>query len=517
MIFEKIKKFFHASKPELLFIVILLTFAFVYDYPALLSKRPQSTHRWRQSDCASLTLNYYQTGMHFFQPQTHNLTSDNNTTGYTAPSEIPLQYYFIACLYKVFGYHDYIYRSLNTLIFLLGIFFLFKLNFLLIKDFFWSAAFTLLFFTSPVLVFYGNNFITDSSAFAFALIALYFFISYYHNKKTSFFILAMVFFFLAGASKITGLMGLLAISLIFILELYGKFDFRKGDKIFTKPELNGVYILAVFIVIGLWIYYAKNYNLAHSTGYFSTRTFPFWDLTSEEIQKVLENIKGLWLNQYFQVYTLYFFALTFLITFIFIRKADRFLMAMQILLFIGTAIYAILWFWTFKDHDYYTINLYILLVITLLNFGHLIHTYFPKLFSSLVMRFLFFCFLLFNMNHARTQMHDRYFTWWSEYPEYKDYHTITPYLRSIGIAPLDTVICLPDISHFTLYLMNQRGWTECLGNNTDSAAITSSISKGAHFLIINGEDVLKRPYLQSFITNPIGEYNQVKIFKLDKH
>ncbi len=121
----------------------------LYEYPSIVMKRPQSVHHWRQSDCASIALNYYQTGMHFFKPQTHNLTSDKNKSGYNATSEIPIVYYFIAFLYKIFGYHESIYRLLNTLLFLTALFYLFRTLMLWLRSYFWSATITLFLFTSP--------------------------------------------------------------------------------------------------------------------------------------------------------------------------------------------------------------------------------------------------------------------------------------------------------------------------------------------------------------------------------
>lgn len=155
---------------SLIFIVLLLTLAMYYHYDEILLKRPQSTHKWRQTDCASLALNYYQNGMKFFTPETHNLTSDGGTSGKAATSEVPLLYFFVALLYKIFGYHEYIYRLLNTAIFLSGLFYLHKIFRLFISDAFWSIGFALIFFTSPVLVFYGNNFLTNSSALALSII-----------------------------------------------------------------------------------------------------------------------------------------------------------------------------------------------------------------------------------------------------------------------------------------------------------------------------------------------------------
>lgn len=513
---NKIQKTFQLINPNIFFILGLLIFSMVYDYPSILQKRPQSVHHWRQSDCASLALNYYQTGMHFFQPQTHNLTSDNNTSGYCATSEIPIGYYFIAILYKIFGYNDFIFRLVNTMIFLLGLFYLFKIFYLLSNSSFWSTSIALFFFTSPVLVYYGNNYLTDSSALAFSFIAWYFFLKFYLAKRQKFLNISIFFFLLAGAYKVTALISLVTIVCIFIAEVVGIFKFKAKDRIFTNPLLSSILFIIIFVIIGLWIFFAKKFNTIHSSGYFSTGIFPLWDLDETKIQMVLKNIKELWLNQYFHTYSLYFFAIVFVFIILFIKKADRFLIVSNLLLLLGVSIYAILWFWTFKDHDYYTINLYPLLVFILVNCVLLLKNHFPSVLSSNLLKIIFLCFLLFNLNHARKQMKERYYGWWTEYPAYKDYHTVTPYLRSIGVNPLDTVICLPDASHFTLYLMNQRGWTECLGNNTDSSSIVSSIHRGAKYLIINGEDVIKRKYLQSYLNDPIGQFNSIKIFRISK-
>src|SRR3972149_5808757 len=105
---------------SLLFILALLCVSFFYNYHEIVFKRPQSVHKWRQSDCASIALNYYQNGMDFFHPETHNLTSDGGTTGKCQTSEIPILYYSVAILYTIFGYHDFIFRLVNTLLFFLG-------------------------------------------------------------------------------------------------------------------------------------------------------------------------------------------------------------------------------------------------------------------------------------------------------------------------------------------------------------------------------------------------------------
>lgn len=512
--FNKIKCFLQKLKPDFRFGIILLLFVIFYGYPDILLKRPQSVHHWRQSDCASLALMYSQNGMHFFEPQTHNLTSGGDSNGYNATSEIPLEYYVVAILYKIFGYHDFIFRLLNTLIFLTGLFYLFKSCQLLFDDFFWSSSIALFFFTSPVLVYYGNNFLTDTSGLAFALIGWYFFLKYYKGKITKNFVFSMVFFLLAGASKISALMSLVAITAIFIIEFVKLFRFSENDKIFTKPGLTIFSFLSIFGIIAGWIFYAKKFNGIHGSAYFSTWLIPLWDMNKTQIDAVLDSVKNLWLYEYFHLYALLFIAFALIFTLMFVRKTKFLLMSISILLGIGTAIYAVLWFATFQSHDYYTINLYIFLIFIILNFFWLLKNRFPKAFRSTLLKFAFLCFLIFNMIHARESMKGRYYGWWSEHSEYKDYHTVTPYLRTIGIAPMDTVISLPDMTHFTLYLMNQRGWTGCLNHNYDSASVANSIEHGAKYLIINGEETLSLEYLKSFMKEPIGEYNSIKIFKL---
>ena len=514
-IFDNSVKFITSINPNIRFFFFLFLFAVIYTYPSVFLKRPQSVHHWRQSDCASLALNYYQDGMRFFQPQTHNLTSLGATSSYSAPSEIPIAYYSVAILYKIFGYHDYIFRLFNTMIFFLGLFYLFKSCLLLFKDFFWAAATSLLFFTSPVLVFYGNNFLSDTPAFAFALIAWYFFIRFYQDKQPKDIYISMLFFLLAGANKISALISLVAITALFSAELLRLFKLKSEAKVFSKPFQFVLPVLIVFGIIASWVFYAKGFNLEHNSVYFSTRIIPIWDLDSSQIQAVISNVKGLWLNQYFHRYTLIFIAAALLFSIVFAKKANRFVFLTTLVLLVGVIIYAVLWFPTFKDHDYYTINLYILLVFILINFVIVLKNRFPKAFNSLILKLIFGGFLLFNVNHARLEMYGRYNGWWTEYPEYKDYHEISPYLRSIGIQPMDTVVCLPDMTHFTLYLMNQRGWTGCLGYNSDSAGIAQSISKGADYLILHGEETLNREYLQSFLKYQIGEFNSVKIYNLN--
>jgi hypothetical protein len=113
----------------------------------------------------------------------------------------------------------------------------------------------------------------------------------------------------------------------------------------------------------------------------------------------------------------------------------------------------------------------------------------------------------------------------NDYETFKDLYTVTPYLRQIGLTPNDKVISIPDYCEASLYLMNQKGWTEytdpwvnnlqTLYYNIDSTRIETSISKGAKYLIVNGiEEIFKNKDLQKYCKNLKGHYNNVLIFDL---
>jgi len=511
--------------PTTLFIFLLFGIAYLYNYQEIIFKRPQSVHKWRQSDCASIALNYYQGGMRFFDIETHNLTSDGGTSGKCRTSEVPLLYYGVAVLYSLFGYHEFIYRILNTLLFLMGLFYLFKLLRYLISDIFWSVSLTLLFFTSPVLIYYGNNFLSNSSSLAFSIVGWYFFVRFLFEGKQKWYFLSVMIFLLAAAFKVTALFSLIAITGIYIIELLGISKFRDKERLFNKPFLFTIPIISVFILIGAWLFYAARFNKLHDCFYFSTTIFPIWNLDREGIIKVIDNIREIWLAQYFHISVLLFLSACFLFILIFFRKNRPVLIYSVLFIFAEAIVYVLLQFWTFRDHDYYVIDMFVLPVLIVVSSIDILKRHFNKVFISVPVKIVFSLFLLFNIYHGFRQINVRYSGWMNDKKENAELYSITPYLREIGVSPFDTVISIPDGSHVSLYLMNQKGWTEYsdarfnkgerVKYNGDSTGIGSSIKKGAKYLILNGiNELYTKPYLQSFCTNLAGHRGNVWIFNL---
>lgn len=508
------------------FVIILLIVAFFYDYHHLTFKRPQSVHAWRQADGASLALNYSRKGMNFIKPEVHNLTSDQGTTGNSATSEIPILYYTVALLYKVFGYHEFIYRLLNTLIFLTGLFYLFRGIRIVTKDAFWSGAITLFLFTSPVIVYYGNNFLSNTTALSVVFIAWYFMFRYIENQHPGDLNRAFLFFMIAGALKVTALLSFFGVALIFILDYFSLVKFLPGRKLFNQPRQTLIGGILVLLPIAGWIIYASWYNHFHESSYFSTTLFPLWSLKHEVIQDVLSSIRQNWLTEYYHRFNLLLLGGLFIINFIFSGRIRKFFIFMTLLIFVGAITYIILQFWTFRDHDYYTINLYILPVFILISTVLLIRSIQPGKVLSLILKASFLFLLIFNIQYASNHLDQRYKGWMNRnYQDKKSFYDISPYLREKGIPPGDTAISFSEYNHVGLYLMDLRGWSRYIDArynrgkpyyyNKDSAGIARSVKNGAKYLILNGfDDLYKNPYIRPFTHHLKGSYRNVLIFDI---
>jgi len=290
--------------------------------------------------------------MKFFQPEVHGMISGSSTTGKAATSETPILYYGVALLYKIFGYHDYVYRILITLIFLFGIYSLFLLFEKLNIDPVWSISLSLIFFASPVLVYYGNNFLTDIPAFSFSIAGWNHFLGYYQHKRKKSYLYAMIFLFLAMSMKISAGISVMTLLLLFLLEYTGLLKSGQEGSIFPRKGFQIVPLLLIMLIVGAWAIYARIYNTRNDCTYFSTTIFPIWNMSTQEISDALKDIRLLWLNQYFHPVARILFIILFIINMINLKKTNRLFMASSIIVFTGVFVYCLLWFRTFEHHDY---------------------------------------------------------------------------------------------------------------------------------------------------------------------
>ena len=498
-----------------IFFLLLFLFSLVYSYQSILFLSPQSIHQWRQADCLSITLNYYQDHNAFLQPAIHNLGPDGS--GKTI-SEFPIVYYMVAQLFKIFGFHEFIYRLINLLIFFCGLFALFKIFENTLKDSFFAIVLPLFLFTSPMLVYYANNFLMNSTALSLAFIGLYFFSKFFREAKNKHLYLMAFFFALSGLLKITSLLSFVAIFGIFVIELFN-IKLLGNRKIFQQPKQQIFPLLGVFLIQLIWYSYSKSYNAKYNSGIFLIGILPVWDLSTHQIQETLRFIIEHLKWDYFRRETELIFLIMWLVLFIFYKKTHKVLLFLISLITIGVFLFIILFFQALKDHDYYTLDMAVLIPVIILTFFIFIKDNFKKLFDSLLFKIVVLFFLIHNVDFARRRMNDRYSSlgWQNEnyIKNVKVFEELTPYIRSLGITKDDKVLSLSDQSiNISLYLMNQKGWTNYGDFASDSLKIKETMKLGAKYLFIYNKETYLEKNIEPFIKNKIGSFKQVDIYKL---
>ncbi len=520
------------SKNNIAFIILLFTISLLYNYPQILKHRPYSIHQWRQADCLSLTLNYYKEGRNFFEPAIHWV--GNGKDGKTI-SEFPIIYYTVAKLWKLFGYHEYIFRLVNILIVFSGLFCLYRLIFDILSDLFWSITITLFLFTSPILVYYTNNFTADAPAFGLALIGCYFIWNGYKKQNKFWYYSSFLFFLLAGLIKISSLLSFIAILCIHIFKVL----YYKKEKWWFYKWYN---ILPYFIVLGIiaaWYKYAVYYNEKNLGGIFLTGIFPIWDLDATAIKNNWLSLRKDLMPAYFNKVALTVNFIFFVILHFFYKNTNRLLFFMMDLVFLGMVAYCILFYQAFTVHDYYLTNLLIFLPLPVVTMLEMLKRNNVKLFQLKFLKFIAISALLILIyetsvinrlkysatddmvknNIAVGKMDMDYWSWyhWDYKNHLKAYETIIPYLRKIGLKRTDRVLCLPDASiNISLYLMDQKGFTAYGYSNLSLDQRMKLYKKnGVQYLITDTLYFNENQYLKPYIHSKIGSYDNINVFKLN--
>jgi len=510
----KINSYF-PKKSAWVFLLLFITLFFVYDFQHIAFYSPQSVHQWRQCDCLSFSLNYFQDNNSFWQPQMNYLGNDNS--GKTV-SDFPLIYYSVAQLWKIFGRHEFIFRFLVLFIAFCGLFALFRTIERLFKDSFWGLFISLMLFSSTIFVYYSFNFLMNVPAFGLALVALYFFYRFAEAQNIWFWILSLLFFLLAGLLKIPALTSFMAIFLYFLAEKFGFVPLKY--RIFSSHKYIGLSFLVLFIPIFAWYFYAAQYNKQHNQGIFLIGILPIWDYSWENIKHVIKYAHILWFKSYHSPISQYLSALMLVFLIIKHKKWNFRFKFLTINLALGFFAYIILWFQVFDNHDYYLINQLIFMLFILVSFLYYLKQNHPKFFSSHWLKIAAVLLLTYNIHLCQKNLHVRYHGWPNKkYVEYyKAFEEIKPLLYQLNIMPDDKVLVYEKSKSFNiaLYLMNRKGWTNAVDLMRDSNQVAEKISAGAKYLFVSDSIWLQKDFLQPYLKHSIGKYKNIRIFDLGK-
>jgi hypothetical protein len=451
---------------------------FLNAYNLTFNNKPSVVHQWRQADCLSIAKNYYEEGMHFFQPKIHwQGTKEGKAVG-----EMPLINYCVAALWKVFGQKEGVYRLFNYFLFVMSMFTLFgtlqiynksrQLGFFLVS----------LLLTSPLLVYYSYNFLADVPALSLAIMSLCFFIRFYHSKTPIFFYLSLCLATLATLLKASALIPLCLIVTFVLIDVFDLSKKLGARVLFQKKILPFVLCVVAVILVFCWYTFAARYNRENHSAVFLVGVLPIWEMDEKDI---LKNLSGLLTDQFAiffnrPVLFTWFISLFFIIYNL--RLLDKLLKYAFLLSGIFFLFFIVFFFRVFDVHDYYLTNLMIFPVISFLCIAELLTLKPINLKANKWIITSALVVIVFNSLYSaafyrlRTIKDDKICHWYPFLGENEKksnevnmwmysktmglLETITPELRKIGIKRTDLFISVPDISpNASLYLMDQKGYT----------------------------------------------------------
>ena len=325
----------------LLFGVAIALFAYfgLYQY---IEYGPFGMHQGAQADRASIALNYAHESLNFFEPRVMENRSMHGITG----TEFPILAYITALAYKIFDYNPFFYRLFEALIFLAGQYAAWQISRFFITKITHRILFHVLWVSSPILIFYSNNFLPEVPALSLSLLAWYQFFRYYYGiEPRKSMLLFALFSSLAALIKITYLIPIIALLFLIL--------FQKRLKIAEFPQKIRfiVYLLIPVLIVPIWYYYARfltdiTYNL-----HFLQKINP-----PESIAEFVENSRyalNTWIDS---LYPREFLILLLLVWLYTIQRQYRkldLLGYISVGLFFGFLSIFVLFNRQFRYHDYY--------------------------------------------------------------------------------------------------------------------------------------------------------------------
>ena len=295
--------------------VIFILLFFFLGYDSIFFRGPFGIHFMRQTDSLSFVSQYFNNGFVFFEPQLFNL---KNIDG-RAACEFPVLYYFTSLLYLIVGKKVFLLKVIHLLISFTGIFYVYRLSFLILRDYIYAILVALFLCTSTVFNFYAFNYLPDSGALGFILIAWYYVFKYQQSGNKSAIIKAFVLFTLGSLIKVTYLINPIAVIVFYIFltlfKPHALAALKNKNKIFKYGAIN---IMLVFC----WNTYMLYYNQQYDSHSFNTTTLPIWELSGSNITLIWDYMRNFWYTSYFAHSSFHLLLILALFQLIFIKKSN---------------------------------------------------------------------------------------------------------------------------------------------------------------------------------------------------
>ena len=249
-------------------LLILLSTVF---YRGKMNEFPSFIHAWAQSDYYALAKGFIRNGFDFFHPRTFNLTPQfpaepppEKEEGITR-ADFPLHPFLVAIIMKVSGTENpWVYRWYVLLLSLTGLVFMTRLGWRWTGNAVPGLFLAAFLFTSPLLAYYQNGFLSGVPSLAFCFAAFYFYYVHLSGKKLLHFYSAIAFFSMAALGRTPFAIFLIG---VICMEFAGWCRNRHTD-----PRKLLALVLAVLVVAGYFFY---NLSLGKKYGsIFLSRPYP---------------------------------------------------------------------------------------------------------------------------------------------------------------------------------------------------------------------------------------------------
>lgn len=433
-------------------------------------------------------------------------------------SELPIVYYAAAKLYALFGFHDYYIRLLHFSIFILGLFYLIKITSLFTKETILQLLPFFFTLSSPLLFYYGANFLPDVSALSFSIVGLYFFIKYDQQKKLKFLLLFCFCFVLAGLLKISAIILFVAIAAFVLIKLFISNTEYRCLVIKQKIALIALFAIS-FLLLFSWVQYDKYIAETYQFGGNLLDFRGIWESDKEHIIYIMTRLYENWMHVFMAKYIWLAVAGSVLLLVFHIRSMNSTLRIVIPFTAILVFTYLLSFFAVFDVHDYYLVTSFSLPILIFIALVDLIEKkqWMTNWKGKLAISGVIISLWGYATYKSGIEQNFRYFT--DKYGVFnQDYYSVEPYLRSIGIQKDDIVVSVPDPSpNVTLYLMNQIGFTECYNSDNYNINYFAQNEK-AKYLIVGDSSYFQNELYKPFCLaeKKVGTYKSISIFKLQE-
>ena len=459
---------------------------------------PRGVHQWRQTDCASIALNYFQDSPGFFHPQEHNLTGENGAT----VSEFPVLYYLDAQLYRLFGAHELIMRLVNLLFLVAGLGYLYRLGMLLHGSFLLAMIPVLLLISSPVWVYYGVHFLPNVPAISCCIAGWFYFFQWRETPSKKWLITWLVLFLSGALLKTSDGMSLLTAGIILLLQ-------ERKEAWWKRGWFAGG--LVTLMLLGIWIMFAAWYNRIHQNELSLIGILPFWQYDGDYFQSIAARFYRDWSLHLFHPAVWVILGLMCLQVFMFFKRLPVLLRQVIRWTGIGSVVYLLLWTEPLYHHDYYMLTPFIFLIFLVIGSMYLLRrrtAVVSNAIGGILTAGSLAVILLYQpgMQELRNQG--------VQYENVASgFYTIGPWLESMGVPPDARVISVGDQTrNISLYLMNRRGWTDVY--NRRKITYQQKVDEGARYVVVSGEPTKQSEDTPVDSLTFLGEYEGIRLYEI---